>query len=359
MPTSSSGRPFFPIGIYSVSKKDFNGNDIKRAFRELKAAGFNFAHTYQNERGPDYYEFLYAADECGIKLWLPAGTSASLFSERNVLDERCHPSVLAWYLGDDTANFIEPEEVMRRHHACHALDPAHITAQADFLGDGRSHRYRPYVHSTDAFLPEIYPVRTAGQTGREVPMVIHDMQTVARSIAEAGAPVKSVWPIIQHFDGWGCWKRVPTLDELRAMSYAALIHGARGITWYTYGGNGKNGRGVTSSPERWREICSVVGEISSVQDGLASRDAAEQPGVRVVKGPVKDLMNHPSVSCLLKESGLLMAVNSSTNTVTAEFSLKGGARVDRKFESGEVLFDSRKRLTDVFRPYEAHVYQVN
>ena len=44
--TLIDGKPFFPIGAYAVSRREFNGNDLDRAFRDLKAAGFNFAHTY-------------------------------------------------------------------------------------------------------------------------------------------------------------------------------------------------------------------------------------------------------------------------------------------------------------------------
>ena len=334
------GKPFFPIGIYAVEKKDFNGNDIRRAFRELKAAGFNFAHTYNNQRNQEREDFLAAADEAGMKLWLPPGTGNKRFSETNIINERWHPSMLAWYLGDDTANKVPPDEVMRRHFACRIADPAHITVQADYLARDRSHRYRPYVHCTDAFLLETYHVRAKTRTGLEVASVIRDMRRVAQIIATEGAPVKSVWPIIQHFEGWQTWKRFPTFEELRAMSFAAIIHGARGIVWYTYGGDGKRGRGVTSSQERWREIRTVVGEISSIQNDLTTRDAAIQPSVDVLVGPALDACGQKSVTCLLKSSGLLMAVNASTNDVTARIAVKG--------TEGRTLR---------FCPYEAKVFR--
>lgn len=333
------GKPFFPIGIYAVDKKDFNGNDIRRAFRELRAAGFNFAHTYNNRRTAEREDFLAAADETGMKLWLPPGTGNKRFRETNIINERWHPSMLAWYLGDDTANAVPPDEVLRRHLACRTVDPAHITVQADYLARDRSHRFRPYVHCTDAFMLETYHVRAKNRTGLEVASVIRDMRTVARIIATEGAPVKSVWPIIQHFEGWSTWKRFPTFDELRAMSFAAIIHGAHGIVWYTYGGDGKRGKGVTSSPERWKEICRMAGEIASIQNDLTTRDAPRQPSVEVLDGPAQDACGQPSVTCLLKSTGLLMAVNAATNAVTA--------RIDVKGSEGRVVS---------FRPYEVKVF---
>ena len=85
------------------------------------------------------------------------------------------------------------------------------------------------------------------------------MKTIYDDLSRNGSPVKTIWAIIQHFDGWG-WKRFPTFDELRAMSYLSIIHGAHGITWYTYGGYNKN-HGVTSTPEHWKEITTVAGRF--------------------------------------------------------------------------------------------------
>lgn len=53
------GKPFFPIGIYAVCKREFNGHSLDRAFSDLADAGFNFAHTYDNESAQSE-EFLSA-----------------------------------------------------------------------------------------------------------------------------------------------------------------------------------------------------------------------------------------------------------------------------------------------------------
>ena len=356
--TLVGGKPFFPIGIYGVTKREFNGNDIRRAFRDLKAAGFNFVHTYDTRRGRDFTDFLDAADESGVKVWISPGVNSHAFDESNIMNERGRPSLLAWYLGDDSASHIKPEEMLRRHMRCKALDPAHITVQADFLGQSRSHRYRPFVNCTDAFLPEIYPVSATNRTGREVADVIRHMGTVHNAIASEGNPVKSVWAIIQHFDGWKVWKRFPDMDELRAMTYVAIIHGANGITWYTYGGNGVNGRGVTSAPEHWREICAIAGELFTNHDDLAGRNAKIQPTVKILSGPETDICGFGSISVLMKESGLLMAVNSSTNAIAAEISIDGLRGVERRFDAGPMNLFAGKGFVDEFKPYGTHVYRV-
>ena len=347
------GKPFFPIGLYAVWKREFNGNNIDKAFKDLKAAGFNFAHTYNASRNADFAEFLNTADKYGFKLWITPGSDMI----NNIIRERHHPSILAWYIGDDTHTYFSPEDVKRNHDICHSLDNAHLTTQADGTGPRGASHYEAFIGSTDSFMPEIYPVREDKPDAKEVPTVIRDMKTIYDDLSRNGSPVKTIWAIIQHFDGWG-WKRFPSFDELRAMSYLSIIHGAHGITWYTYGGYNQN-HGVTSTPEHWREITTVAGELASIQNQLCSRHAKEQPAVTILAGPMTDAWGHPSVTCLLKDNDgpkILLACNSSTEAVQAAIDIKG-------FKTAKVLFEDRSvdcanGLKDDFKPFEVHVYEL-
>ena len=348
------GKPFFPIGLYAVWKREFNGNNIDKAFKDLKAAGFNFAHTYNASRNADFAEFLNTADKYGFKLWITPGSDMI----NNIIRERHHPSILAWYIGDDTHTYFSPEDVRRNHDICHSLDNAHLTTQADGTGPRGASHYEAFIESTDSFMPEIYPVREDKPDAKEVPTVIRDMKTIFDDLSRNGSPVKTIWAIIQHFDGWG-WKRFPSFDELRAMSYLSIIHGAHGITWYTYGGYNQN-HGVTSTPEHWREITTVAGELSSIHDQLCSRHAKEQPAVTILEGPKTDGLDYPSVTCLLKDNDgpkILLACNSSTGDVKAVMDVKG-------FKTAKVLFEDRmldcaNGLKDDFKPFAVHVYELN
>ena len=88
-------------------------------------------------------------------------------------------------------------------------------------------------------------------------------------------------------------------------------------------------------------MCAVVRQIAPLAKDLASRDAAEQPSVEITAGPKKDACGVAAVSCLLKETGLLMAVNSTTNAVSVRLSVGRG----NDFEVVE----------RTFRPYEVFV----
>jgi len=298
------GKPFFPIGIYGVWPCERNGNSIDVAFRDLKAAGFNMVHRTRPTPEDENEEFLSLADKHGLKVFtMPVGNYRCDFARELVIDRQMrHPSVLAWYVTDDTSdNGYSPEEVAYRTRVCKAYDPARLTLQADLMVPGRGYcRYNQYVYSTDVFLPEIYPVARKERLGCEVAEVAFEMERARESARAAGNPTRSIWPIIQHFRGWGVAVRFPDFDELRAMSWEGIVHGGNGIIWYLYHSRSGRGEGVAVDDRHWREITAVSSEIASLSGDLLVRNAAERPDVEVVSGPAKDYFGLKPVSVLLK-----------------------------------------------------------
>ena len=152
------------------------------------------------------------------------------------------------------------------------------------------------------------------------------------------------------------------------MSYAAVIHGAKGIIWYTYGSRKyvpgeklkKGGYGVNSTPERWKIITALAREFKQLAPVLTSRTPEKQPQIpTVISGPTQDYYGEPSISCLLKKhngKNYLFAVNAVRKPVSAQFRLPG-------FNQGKVLFENRSIqvkngiLSENFKPYEVHVYE--
>ena len=353
--TLIDGKPFFPIGLYAVCKREFNGNSFDNAFKGLKEAGFNLGHTYGNAYDP---EFLAAAVKYDIKLWV-----AARFPEENLINTGRHnPSIIAWYLGDDTADHIPPELEADYDEAVKAVDPTRITVQADPIGSGPKTRYSDYVTATDGFLPEIYPVRNqAGDISDTtcVADVIRDMALFHSDVKQYGkGQPHTCWAIIQYFKGWSGWKHFPTREQLFAMSFAAVIHGAHGLTWYTYGGFKEN-EGVTSTPERWQNICDLAGRLSALEPVLVERTPPQPSPPEALTGPKTDPHGTPSVTCLLKKHdgfSYLLTVNAATEPVTAKLTVPGA-------ETAEVLYENRTcpcdhgTLTDTFAPFAVHIYR--
>ena len=357
------GKPFFPIGLYAVCKREFNEMNFDKAFAGLKAGGFNTAHTYSSVRNESFEEFLTAAEKYGFKLYIASRFSANQMDKSKVLmdvvKERHHPAILSWYLADDTAGYCSPEDLKELHDAIHAIDKAHLTSQADGVGAPDNSRYRAYVNSTDIFLPEIYPVKRDVTSEMAVPQVIQDMKTAQADLAANGNPAKSIWPIIQYFDGWSAWERFPTYDELRCMSYLSIIHGGNGITWYTYGGFNKN-HGVTATPETWKNICTVATELNKLQDIFLTQCNEKPFTVSVAAGPAKDAMEFDSISALYKRVGdkqYLICANSAKADVTAKFTVNGATDCSVWFEERKVAV-AGGAFKDDFAPFAVHVYEL-
>ena len=355
--TLIDGKPFFPIGMYAVCKRDFNGKDFDVAFKGLKKAGFNLAHTYGNSYAPD---FLAAAAKYGFKLWV-----AARFPDKRLIDEGRHnPCIIAWYLGDDTSDHILPELEADYDEAVKAVDPTRITVQADPIlsSNGGASRYADYVTATDGFLPEIYPVRNKEGDPTDktcVAVTIRDMKQFAEDVRLRGdGKPRTCWAILQYFKGWSGWLHFPTREQLFATTFAAVIHGAHGVTWYTYGGFDKN-EGVTTTPERWRNICDLASRLSELSPVLVERTPPQPTAPTVVFGPKTDPLGAPSVTCLLKRHegwNYLLAVNAAAEPVSAILFAEGA-------ETAEVLYENRTcaassgRITDDFAPFAVHIYR--
>ncbi len=346
--TLIDGAPFFPIGIYGVTEREFNGNNIDEAFRGLKEAGFNFAHSYSMPRED---KFLRAAEKYGFKLW-----SVARFPDERFVDvERHCSSIIAWYLGDDTSYNTKPSELYDYFDSCKAVDPTRLTVQADPIDAGKDiSNYRPYVKGTDAFLPEIYPVRKEGVEGGThcVAQTVKDVKRSFSDASEADDGPKAIWPIIQYFQGWG-WERFPTYQELRAMSFAALAAGANGITWYTYGGFVDPGKkmfnyGVTTTPERWNNISTIATQINELSPVLLQlTDPFLQPKVTILNGSKLDPEGNDSITCLLKRyegKTYLFAVNSSPKAVDVRFDFPS----ESDCSALEVLYDEKDNASPSF-----------
>lgn len=357
--TLVDGKPFFPIGIYSVSKRTDNNNRFDVALAELKAAGFNLVHTYSSARDADFAELYEAATKHGMKLFIATengnnspDTAGAVMTVANECNE---PALLAWYLADDTSGHISAEALQRVHQAIMDVDPYHMTIQADGVSGLNDQRYVQYIGSTTGFLPELYPIYKA--TDNHVADVIRGMKNVQAAWQAAGR-VTPVWAIIQDFEGWG-WARFPTDEEQRCMVYLALIHGAQGMTWYTYAYRDDK-HGAPWDKQKWAYLKSLATELSSLSGVLTSRDPQEQPRGEILTGPALGDLDYPSLNLRLKRhegNWYLFAANSSDQPLRARITvpqIKGAVEVIGENRKAKASGD---RLEDDFAPLAVHIYK--
>ncbi len=212
------GKPFLPIGFYHVSQA-YSPEHRLQMVRDVAAAGFNTVHTriLDLER---YGPFLDECERLGVKVI----TEFSVSPDQVIPRYRNHPAVLGWNPGDEPAgNGVSPEEMFARYDHFKQLDPDHLA----YTVICQPAQYAAYARGTDVLAPDPYPV-----PNQSVASVYDLLRSAAWS---ARAQDTALWAVPQCFGGYGGWKRPPTPNELRTMTYLELLAGARGFILYTYG----------------------------------------------------------------------------------------------------------------------------
>ena len=279
------GKPFFPLGLYSrdgPTAKELHG-DIDR----IAAAQFNTIIDYNITLGksPDEVRSeLDYLDSHGLKLLFSLITNYRVLAgyrdpvlglsgqdeiTRGVTSAFSnHPALLGWYLNDERPPTMRDRLEARYREMC-ALDPNHPTLsvlnEIPEIGS--------YLGTTDVIATDPYPV----------PM--HAVTQVAdwtRAAVAASGGRRPAWEVIQIFD-WDIYKknqpiqmRAPSLGEILVMSYLALIHGARGLIYYSYFDLQRDRSGFD---RRWTDVVLVLKEMQRLTPALLS--AKDIPRIEV------------------------------------------------------------------------------
>ena len=362
--TLIDGKPFFPIGIYGVKKQMFNAWSFDRAIADLKQAGFNFVHSYTCSRDP---EFLGLAAKHGMRAWTGAYHVAR-GDNWLATTGRYDRATITWYIGDDTSMYMKPSELQDRDEAARMLDGARLTCQADVINSGAyDDRFAGYAAFTDVFLPEIYPILGDANDEKCVARTIRDMKRVRTDLAKCddGKRHHAVWPILQIFHGGKCWHRYPTEDEVVATTFASLIHGGKGVTWFQYQGKldkeeGYRYSGCFRSEKDWRMTTNLVSRIASLVPVLLERDPKQPAAPVVLEGPKDDPLGQPAVSALVKRHDgftYVLAVNASPKPVRARlFAEVPDGEGSVKWENRRITA-SKGVFEDAFKGFGVHVYR--
>jgi hypothetical protein len=180
--------------------------------------------------------------------------------------------------------------------------------------------------------------------------------TVDRHVA-AVEDKKPVWFVIQAFTGRGV--RMPTIAEERIMTYLAIIHGARGLTYFTYREPDASlpGDGFfiisQSAPGTWQGMLKMAKEIQALQPVLTAPRRMEI---------LEETSRRLDVGIFTTEDALwLIAANPLQSTETwriavAELADKTG-ELTLPFEERSVAL-SEGGFEDEFEPLGVHVYRM-
>jgi hypothetical protein len=292
---------FFPIGLYDVPAD---------ALPEIAAAGFN---TVVN--GGKDAPYLARAEAVGLRV-IPYIDTAHMAAD--VASAAGRRTLFAWYL------FDEPD--------LHGLSSGDYLALAKLLRAAERERpiflvvfspekYSEYVAGCDILAVDPYPIEH-----REPEL--NDLRRVGRWVeaARGAAGPKPVWAIVQAFSAEPNWPRSATPQELRAMVFIALNHGASGILFFSY----RSGdRPVTQQAELFPAIERVAGEVNALRGALLVPPAPADFKVQVTEERVPEAApkakeDRAPLDCSLRpflDVQLLIIVNPDSWKKTVQLSM--------------------------------------
>lgn len=360
----ADGRPFFPIGWFCNTNLD--------QLEEMADSPFNTVLPYgANTKSKAYMQrYMDIVQRHGMKLIYcmndvyPTATYLDKTGWEGVKGNdaiahavvkafRSHPAVLSWYINDERPKELLPK-MLDYYQRVRADDPGHPTCIVIYQWP----EVKYYVPTTDIMGVDRYPVPQ-----EPITMVRDEVR-----VSDAGMKGhKPTWAVIQAF-GWYQYNaafpdrgrtpteaelrtgRAPTYDESRCMTYLALANGAKGLLYYCY----YDMRVLPQYAEMWawhKRIAAEVRALSPIL--LEAKDL----------GRVACVPPEPEVDTrLLDLDGhrFLIAVNPANEARTVTFDLKRApvGKVSVMFEGRFAMNVEGTKLTDTFKPLEAHVYSL-
>jgi hypothetical protein len=333
--TYLENRPAFILGLYTTSGYSTSRDTYARGgdgwgVARMAQAPVNMLinywlgiapvpalETYMDElhgRGIYYLQtvnFYFADDPQYAKIPYPAAKQGEEALNRWVARTlSAHRGLAGFYTADERPADAVPR-VFRQHRTLREAAPGTVTYAV--LGNGWEEQAPLWRDALDVIGLDPYPItRPRGQN--DLAMVGH-WTRMGQDAVQGSRPV---WMVLQYFPmtGAGGW---PTGDELRAMSWMAIVEGAQGLVYWSFGSKGlawvKDPR---EREQHWADLVRVTKEIKALEPVLLS------PTVEVARADV------PAVRTLGKRTAdgtrYLFAYNATGARVQATWTLAEPAR---------------------------------
>jgi hypothetical protein len=227
------GKPFFPIGIYHVNPLDY---------KEVASLGLNTIQvwSWDGTQAVDY------AKKCGLySIWEQNHRKNTKVIHENVPLLKNKSGMLFWYSLDEPyeADFPVAKAVTAAYHKA---DVGHPT----FMVSCRPELFADHAETADIMAVDPYPYPTRPLT------------LVSDWMDGAWKAVKGEQPVICVPQSFG----IEPVPEFRVMTYLGLVHEARGIIWYPWQENDKEG--MKYNPTLKKACQQLVGEIKKLAPAL-------------------------------------------------------------------------------------------
>ncbi|HEV8584334.1 MAG TPA: hypothetical protein VGT02_05140 [Methylomirabilota bacterium] len=266
---------------------------------ELSSRGIRYLQTvnFYYRDDPQYKEIDYPAAREGeeaLNRWVARTLSA-------------HRGLAGFYTADERPADMVPR-VFAQQRALAAAAPGTVTYVV--LGDGLERQAPLWRDAADVLGLDPYPVlRPSGRGSNDLAMA-GEWTRIGQDAVKGARPL---WMVIQYFPLTGAagW---PSGADIKTMSWMAIVEGARGLLYWSYG---EKGLAWIKDPRereaKWGELVRVTKEIKALEPVLLAPDASVVTG-----GPV-------AVRVLGKRgpdgARYVFAYNSGAQPVTATWKL--------------------------------------
>ena len=361
------GRKVFPLGIYDTSGYSNSTATWARRVDRIAEAPFDLYINYWIGRAPtrsldalmrvlERHEMAYLHTvnrwyendsafgkmaSCGDRSAPSLGET--LYTACRVAELRGRKALAGWYTADERGA-DDTERVFRQFDTLKGAWAGGVS----FVALNRAAELELWRDAADVFDLHRYPIFNVPE-GASSPL--SDVYRLTRRAKEAVEQSRPVWTVIQAFQH-GRNGHFPTFAELRSMSYMAVVGGADGLFYWSYGAKGISWiKNPDEQQRHWSDIVRLTQELDGLESVILSPNA---PGV---------LDGDPgaSIAVLTKEKdGLryVFAVNLSSSAAEASFSTsRPFASVSLAGQQGSIAKQS-DRFKDTLEAYGARVYVI-
>lgn len=309
-----NGKPFFPFGIYEVTRDD----DI----RMLRALGFDAIHTYRWEGSRDdtacraFLERCWQAD--GLRAFIGFDRRAICEAKLDVIARRVgaladHPGLFVWYLFDEPeipTQYVSPVLLTRFANLIRALDPYHAVVMTTW-GKGMN-RYRQTwdthwtqaYYEPDAIVRQIDEHRQLLLNQSPITLLVHCFDK--KQTATFRTTGKYDPDAFQ-----------PDRDWMRCAAFLGLTQHANGLWWWWFARGDRHYLNIILVPKAWQAFTELIRELKGLQRFLDAPFARN--GRRTVNGQ--------TVVWATRNAGdetLLVIANTGTEPVTVNLDQETG-----------------------------------
>lgn len=352
LPVSASGIStdphFFPIAVWQQTPQS---NAAK-----YKDIGINiFSGLYD---GPN---------DAALSALQSAGLYTIVTQQKQALSSSFKSVVKGWLQDDEPDNAqpdgsggygpcVDPNVIVANYNALKALDAARPVivnfgrgaADTGWVGRGvcagRTDMYPQYAKGADILSFDIYPVNN----GESITYIARGVENLLR-----WGRGKPVWAFVET-TAYESGNTKPTIAQVRAEVWLALIHGASGIQYFAHILTPTFiEAGLLTDPAMSAEVRAINTRVQSMAPILNSAPVAN--GAKVTSAARIDFVVKRNANYTF-----LFAVNPTRVTTSARFTMadivKGSAAV---IGEGRSLALDASVFTDSFGPYAVHLYRIS